>query len=85
MVERFDSLTAQQDKALAKIATGTPLPRCHPATLKALEDKGLIVRTPDKVVGQDNLGPVAIPQYEMPVHHHIRWCAWAADKEARNG
>ncbi|HVX20907.1 MAG TPA: hypothetical protein VHB02_06150 [Acidimicrobiales bacterium] len=77
----FDGLSRQKDKALAKIATGTPLPRCHPATLQSLERKGLIVRVQDKVVGHDAFGVVALPQYEMPIHHHIRWCAWAAEQE----
>lgn len=81
MAEHYRHLSVQEDRVLAEIATGTSLPRCHPATLRSLERKGLIERLPDEIIGRDAFGDVAIPQYAMPIPEHIAWCQWAAAQD----
>ena len=48
-------------------------------TLKSLLEKGLIERLEDKVIGRDLFGLIKIPQYQVPLVHHIQWCGWCAE------
>lgn len=74
--DRFDGLTLAQSDAFARIATGLPA-RASKRTLALLESRGLI--EPHEVFfGRDALGPITVIEYEVPLRHHIRWCAWCA-------
>ena len=72
-------MTKAQIAAFEQIATGVALPPAHHKTLAALEAKGLIVRTPNKVLGRDGFGAVSIPQYAVPINVHMQWCEWCAE------
>ena len=54
-------------------------PSAMSRTFKALERKGLIQRTPDKVLGADGFGAISIPQYQQPILVHMQWCAWCSE------
>lgn len=77
----YKGLTERETEVLGSIAFGNGLPTARPSTLRKLESKGLIVRVADRVVGHDPLGPIAIPQYEMPVSEHIAFCEWCGEDE----
>lgn len=49
-----------------------------PPAIKALLARGLIERAPDMVVGAGPLA-VRVPQYAVPLPHHMQWCKWCAD------
>ena len=48
-------------------------------TMAAFLERGLIVRMPDKVLGRDAFGAIAVPDYEIPISVHMEWCQWCAD------
>ena len=54
MVVRYKSLNPKQFEALSSVAFGGDGLDHHPATLKALENKGLIVGYEDKIYGKGN-------------------------------
>jgi hypothetical protein len=59
------------------IAIGRP-PPFRRATITALERDGLIVKAGTVTVGRDCLGPIEVPVWDMPLHHHMAWCEWCA-------
>ena len=77
MSKTFQGLTPAQDRVLAQIATGNDGAH-HPATLKALEDKGLIESEEVK----DNYGglPFTYRRYYVPFPIHLEWCEWCASQ-----
>lgn len=76
-------LPAKQSEAFEQIALlsdGTEYAR---STLKALEKKGLIVGTDEKVYGSgsgpiDRI-PITVRRYHVPLPIHAQWCQWCAD------
>jgi hypothetical protein len=82
-VRRFRGLTKHQEGVLGWIAIGIDTGH-HPATLKALLDRGLIIRLIDRPVGQDAFGVISIPQYEVPIPIHVEWCQWCDDNTPEN-
>lgn len=56
-------------------------PRGGHMTIKALLARGLIERMELKVITQSALGPVAIPQFCVPLRYHIQWCNWASEQK----
>ena len=49
----------------------------HPATLAALERKGLIVA--ETATDRQGWPPVTIKRYYVPVLLHMQWCAWCSE------
>lgn len=72
-------MTPLQIQAFEKIAVGDPLPSGVIKSFKALQAKGLIERGPDKVL-RDRLGSFGIPQYQVPIRHHMQWCQWCSEQ-----
>lgn len=74
-------LTPAMRRVFEAIATGDALPRsASPKTIARLLGEGLIERISDKVLGKDRFGAISIPQYEVPIHHHVHFCRWASEK-----
>lgn len=72
--------SANHVKAFEAIAIGLT-PRCQPATLSWLVEHGLVERLPDKTIGRDRFGAIAIPQYHVPLLMHKLWCDWCAEQD----
>ena len=49
----------------------------HPATLAALERKGLIASKTE--IDRQGYPPVTIKRYHVPLLLHMQWCAWCAE------
>ncbi len=69
--------TKAQIAAFERIAINEP-PGCGEKTLAVLVDKGLVERTQDKILGRDRFGEIRVPQYAVPIWHHIAWCEWCS-------
>lgn len=70
----MDALAERQRDVLGQIATGCDGGH-HPATLAALEAKGLIVGHTQTRPGRL---PVAVIRWELPIGVHIQWCEWCS-------
>ena len=77
---RFRKLPKKQLEAFEMIAIGWRFGH-HPATLKALEQKGLI-EYEEKILGRDRLGPIIVKAPFVPIPIHIEWCEWCAEHYA---
>ena len=76
MAYPWSKLPKKQLEVFQHIATG--MDGCHhPRTLKALEDKGLIVAT-KRVMG--GTFPVTITFYSVPYAIHYDWCQWCSEQ-----
>jgi hypothetical protein len=73
-------MTKVQRSVFESIAVGNT-PYCDPRTIKALLQKGLIVELSPKTIGRDRFGPIQIPQYEVPIAHHMVWCEWCSEQK----
>jgi hypothetical protein len=49
----------------------------HPATVKALERKGLVVLTERVLRGHP---PVKVWEPQVPLPIHMQWCQWCAEQ-----
>ena len=38
-----------------------------------------------KRLGKDCFGVIEVPEFMVPIHHHIAWCNWCARQPAREG
>lgn len=56
-------------------------PRGGRMTTEALLKRGLIERMRPKVIAQSVLGPITIPQFCVPLHHHYQWCKWCSEQQ----
>lgn len=72
-------MTKAQRQAFEQVACGDGLPSAMPKTLAKLVERGLIQRATDKVLGRDQLGVIAIPQYFVPLAIHMQWCEWCSE------
>lgn len=72
-------MTAVQTAAFERIAIGMS-PMAGKETIKALLDKDLIIKLPDRLVSGGIYGPVRIARYDVPVPTHIQWCEWASEQ-----
>src|ERR1043166_4608598 len=70
-------MTKAQREAFERIAINQP-PMASHKTLLALRSQGLIGYT-DRVVGQDALGKITVPEWFVPFHLHHQWCEWCAE------
>lgn len=71
----FDRLPARQRDVLGLVAIGQDGGH-HPATLRALERRGLIVgyREHRRLDGL----PLLVQRWEVPIPVHVVWCAWCS-------
>ena len=80
----YRGLTKRQLEVLSCIAFGGESGMHHPATLKVLEDKGLVVAHEVKVYGKGNSVidriPMTIKRYDMPIAEHIEFCRWCDEQ-----
>ncbi len=76
----FDNLPAKQAAAFEQIATGNDRGH-HPATLRALVNKGYISEWA-QTIGRDGFGDITVMRYEVPIPVHIRWCEWCSENYA---
>jgi hypothetical protein len=72
----MDALTTRQRDTLSRIAVGLDGGN-HPAPLKVLAEKGLIVGRRELLPG---MPPVEIVRWELPLDVHIQWAAWCAEQ-----
>ncbi|GAA2347417.1 hypothetical protein GCM10010170_034990 [Dactylosporangium salmoneum] len=70
----MDALTSRQRDTLSRIACGLDTGN-HPAPLKVLAEKGLIVGHRQQLPG---VPPVEVVRWEVPLDVHIQWAAWCA-------
>ena len=70
--------TPAQRRALDAIGCGDYSPTMAPRVRDALLSAGLIVQAGRKVVAQCALGPITVPEYEMPIPVHMLWCSAVA-------
>ncbi len=47
--------------------------------IQKLKDRGLIEDAPPLLVF-GRLGPITVPNWQVPVPVHMQWCAWAAER-----
>ena len=73
-MKRFKNLIQAQFAVFEQIATGGDAGH-HPATLKALVQKNMIIEIEEKLGG---VMPLVITRYEVPLRVHIEWCRWCA-------
>lgn len=74
-MKRFRNLSAAQQSAFEQIASGwSGGSEFHPRTMKALEDKGLVVGS--DFVSRDHWPPITVRQYELTSGAHEEWCSW---------
>lgn len=66
--------TERQRAAFEQIGIGQDAGH-HPATLAALESKGLIASTREI----EGYPPVTIKRYHVPLPLHMQWCAWCSE------
>jgi hypothetical protein len=82
-MEAYKGLTKKQLNVLSCIAFGGEGSMHHPATLKVLEDKGLIESYECKIYGKGNSMidriPMTVKRYEMPIAEHIEFCRWCSE------
>lgn len=71
-MRRFRGLPRRQHEVFEQVAVNNDTGH-HPATLAALERKGLIVSTERTLPGRF---PVVIKDYAVPLPIHIEWCSW---------
>lgn len=71
--------TQPQRRALDQIGAGNSCPPMTARTRDALLRKGLIERRGVRTIGQDALGKIELPVYEMPIPVHMQWCAYWAE------
>jgi hypothetical protein len=69
-------MTKKQREAFERIATNQQPGATH-KTLVALREAGLIDYT-NRIVGQDALGKITVPEWFVPNHVHMQWCEWCA-------
>jgi hypothetical protein len=76
MTKTFRNLPAQQDSVLQQICLGNDGGH-NPATLEALERKGLI----EMYQSEDREGGFRFftNRYYVPMGIHIEWCRWCAE------
>lgn len=67
-------------RVFEEIASGERTPRASPATLRWLLDHKLIRFDRMKTVGKDRFGFIEIPEYSIPLEHHIEWCEWCSEQ-----
>lgn len=74
--QSISDLPKKQREALGLISIGQD-GRVHQLTAEILKIKGLIESSSQVVPGWP---PITVKRYEMPIHVHIVWCNWCADK-----
>jgi hypothetical protein len=67
-----------QREAFERIAINQPPAASH-KTLVALRAAGLVDYT-NKVIGQDALGKITVPEWFVPLPVHMQWCEWASEQ-----
>lgn len=70
-------MTKAQRELFERLAIGMDGPM-HPKSIAALKEKGLVERGPDKVLGSDRFGVIAVPDYYVPLDIHRQWCEWCS-------
>jgi hypothetical protein len=70
----MDGLTSRQQDTLSSIAVGLDTLH-HPAVLRALAEKGLIVGHRMQLPGWPS---VEVVRWEVPIDVHMQWAAWCA-------
>jgi hypothetical protein len=73
--------TAAQRRVLDLVGCGDYCPPAKRATLDKMVEQGLLIRLPDKRIGSDSFGVIALPQFEMPIPVHYAWCSYWAEQE----
>jgi hypothetical protein len=73
----FDTLNDKQRTVLGMIAINQDGGH-HPATLKCLEDLGLIEPYNDEFL-ISRFGIMKVKRYLVPLPVHINWCEWCAE------
>lgn len=74
----FAKLPKAQQEAMGNVAFGGRGMGCHRRALQRLTDLGLIERFEQQ--WRDRFGVMTVHYYEMPIHIHVRYCAWLADQ-----
>lgn len=74
-VERFEGLTDAQLAVFEQIALNQDAGH-NPRTLQVLRDRGLIEAEEVNMGGHP---PMTVTRYHVPIHVHMRWCAWAGE------
>lgn len=74
--KRFANLSAAQQRVFEQIAVNNDGGH-HPATLKALERKGMIESYLQR---WSDVFPGGITRYRCVIAWHIAWCEWCADQ-----
>ncbi len=77
--------TPTQRRILDRIGCGDFCPPAKAKTLAAMVDAGLLQRCPDKILGRDGFGVIALPQFQMPIPVHMEWCAYWAEQPCEHG
>lgn len=65
-------------KAFEAIAISQPTGASQ-KTLDLLLERGLIERGPDRIF-HDRFGEMRIPQYQVPLPIHYKWCKWCSEQ-----
>ncbi len=87
----FRGLSGAQLRAFEDIAEDGEGAGFSPATLRALEAKGLIVGRVENIYGPTSAPidriPMRVTLYHVPLPIHMEWCQWCADHadEATSG
>ena len=82
---RHPGKTKAQRAVLDQIGCGQYTPSAQRKTLDKMVADGLLDRLPDRVIGRDSLGIIALPQFEMPIPVHMAWCKYWASQEPGDG
>ena len=77
-MKRFRGLRGKQRECFELIAIGR-VTRHHPRTLAVLAKKELI-KFETKTIPLPGLGTLVIDAPYVPIHIHIEWCEWCAEK-----
>lgn len=77
--KRFRGLPKKQADVFEQIATGKHGGH-HPATLKALQEKGLIGFEVRKL-GRDAFGEIVVQVPYVLAQVHIEWCEWCTEQQ----
>ena len=72
----FDALTEAQQRHLCFAATSNNY-QGHRAVMRRLEALGMVEEEESVIPGRF---PVRYKFYSVPIHVHIKWAAWCAEK-----
>ena len=68
-----------QRRMFEQVAVGNCCPPGDVKTRRALVEKGLIVQTGFRYIGNPPF-QVKLPEFEVPIHHHMEWCKWCSEQ-----